>query len=221
MTGFTDRTAQGILGHLVGKTTLFALPTSYLALFTAVGSDSGGGFTEVAGGAYARVGTAGTDWNAPSGSSPSLVTNANALTFPAPTANWGNIIAFGLYDALAVGNLLAWDFLGNYPWLPATVNAASPAVLTSKTHGYGVGDNVIWTLEYGGTNPAFAQSNFTGTLLVAAPVTADAFTVTNGGTAVNTTSTGDGMLRKLVSQNIPSGAQAPSFGAGALTITSA
>lgn len=218
MTGFTDRTSQGILGHLVGKTAIYSLPTTYVALFTAVGSDAGTGFTEVTGGAYARVATAGGDWNSPSGSAPSQISNASTLTFPTATADWGSVIAFGLYDAATAGNLLAWDFFGNYAWLPATVSAASPAVLTSKAHGYSAGDNVEWTIEYGGTNPTFSASNFTGILTVTSPST-DTFSVTNAAAAVNTSATGSGMVRKLVAQSIASGASA-AFPASSLIITS-
>lgn len=218
MTGFTDRTSQGILGHLVGKTAIYTLPTTYVALFTAVGTDAGTGFTEVAVGSYARVVTAGSDWNAASGSAPSTISNASTLTFPTATADWGSVIAFGLYDAATTGNLLCWDYFGNYAWLPATVSAAAPAVITSKAHGYSAADNVAWTIEYGGTNPLFSASNFTGILTVASPST-DTFTVTNAATAVNTSATGSGMVRKLVAQSIASGASA-AFPAGSLIITS-
>jgi hypothetical protein len=136
MTGFTDRVSQGILNHIVGKSALFGLPTAYVALFTGVGSDAGSGFTEVSGGAYARVATAASDWNSAAGSAPSSINNANTITFPTATASWGNIIAFGLYDAASAGNLQAWDYFGNYLWLPATVSAASAAVITAKAHGF-------------------------------------------------------------------------------------
>lgn len=218
MTGFSDRTSQGILGHIVGKTALFSLPTVYVALFTAVGTDAGTGFTEVSGGAYARAPTAAADWASPSGSAPSLISNANTLSFPTATANWGSIIAFGLYDAATSGNLLAWDYFGNFDWLPATVSAAAPAVITAKAHAYAASDLVQWTTEYGGTNPTFSQSNFTGTLTVVSPAS-DTFTVTNGGTAVNASATGSGMVRKLIAQAIPSGTSS-AFPPGSLTIAS-
>jgi hypothetical protein len=223
VTGFTDRTSQGILGHIVGKTALYTLPTAYLALFTGVGGDAvsgdaGTGFTEVTGGAYARLATAGADWTAPSGSAPSTIRNANAFTFPTATASWGALIAFGLYDAGAGGNLLAWDFLGAYPWLPATVSAATPAVITAKAHGFAAADLLAWTNEYGGTVPGFSQSNFTGPLAVTSPAT-DTFRVTNGGTAVNTATTGSGMVRKLGSQSVAAG-NIVSFPIGSIILSS-
>jgi hypothetical protein len=219
MTGFTDRVAQGILNHVVGKTTIFTMPTAYVALFTATGTDAGSGFSEPSGGAYARVATAAADWNTATGSAPSQITNANPVNFPTATANWGNIIAFGVYDASTAGNLLLWDYFGAFTWLPASVSAASPAVLNAKAHGFTAGDLIEWSVEYGGTTPTFSQSNFTGPLTVVSPAT-DTFTVTNGGTAVNTSTTGNGMLRKMTVQGINSGVQA-SFPASSLTITAA
>lgn len=219
MTGFSDYSAQNGLNYIVGKTAVPTLPTVSVALFTAVGTDAGTGFTEVSGGSYARVTTSGATWNAASGSAPSIITNNAAITFPTATANWGTVVAFGLYDASSSGNLLAWDYLGNFSWLPTTVSSASPGILTVKAHGYSAADPIIFSTEYGGTAPTFSQSNFTGVLLVVSPAT-DSFSVTNAATAVNTSSTGSGLVRKIVQQSIPSGVQA-SYAASALTITSA
>ena len=216
MTGFSDYSAQNSLNYIVGKTAMPALPTVYVALFTAVGSDAGTGFTEVTGGSYARVATSGATWNAASGSAPSTITNASAITFTTATANWGTVIAIGLYDASSAGNLLAWDYLGNFNWLPTTVSSASPGILTVKAHGYSAADPIIFSTEYGGTAPTFSQSNFIGVLNVVSPAT-DSFSVTNAATAVNTSSTGSGMVRKIVQQQIPTGIQA-SFAASSLTV---
>jgi hypothetical protein len=218
MTGFTDRTSQGILNHITGKAAIFSLPATYIALFTAGGTDGGAGFTEVSGGAYARRSTVAADWGSASGSAPSTIQNAASLVFPTATADWGIVTAFGLYDALTSGNLLAWDYFGNYAWFPATVNAASPAVITLPLHGFAAADSIEWTIEHGGRNPTFSASNFTGVLAVVGP-TSDTFTVTNGGTAVNTTSSGSGMVRKLTPQAIINGASA-TFPPASFVITS-
>lgn len=34
--------------------------------------------------------------------------NANAVTFPQATGDWGTIVAFGIFDASSGGNLLWW-----------------------------------------------------------------------------------------------------------------
>jgi hypothetical protein len=72
-----------------------------------------------------------------------------------------------------------------------------------KAHGYSAADLVIFSTEFGGTAPSFSQSNFTGQLAVVSPAT-DTFTVTNAATAVNTSSTGSGSVRKITAQSIPS-----------------
>jgi hypothetical protein len=218
MTGFTNRVSQGILNHITGKTAIFTIPTAYIALFTAVGTDAGTGFTEVTGGSYARKVTAAADWNTATGTGPSTISNVATLNFPTATADWGIVIGFGLYDASSSGNLLCWDYFGNYLWLPATVSAASPAVITAPGHGFAAADVVEWTVEHGGTNPTFSASNFTGILTVVSP-TANTFTVTNSGTPVNTSTAGSGMVRKLIAQSIINGASA-TFPPSSFVITS-
>lgn len=153
------------------------------------------------------------------GTGPSTITNAAAITMPAATGSWGTVIAFGLYDASSSGNLENWDYLGNFNWLPATVSSASPGILTAKAHGYSAADLIIFSTEYGGTAPSFSASNFTGQLAVVSPAT-DSFSVTNAATAVNTSSTGSGMVRKISPQSVPSGVTA-SFAASALTLQAA
>lgn len=96
-------------------------PTSlYFGLFTANPTDSGGG-TEVAGGSYARVavssslanwaGTQSTGSTTASSGTGGTTSNNSAITFPAPTANWGTITGVGVFDASTGGNLLLWSAL--------------------------------------------------------------------------------------------------------------
>lgn len=134
---------------------------------------------------------------------PASVTNGAAITFAVPTSTgWGTVLGFALYSAITAGTYYGGDYLGNYPWLPTTISAASPAVVTSKAHGYSAADTVVYTTKLGGVIPTFSQSNLTGTLAVVSPTT-DTFTVTNGGTAVNTSASGDGQTRKVAAQSIP------------------
>lgn len=96
-------------------------PTSlYFALLTAAPSDTGGG-TEVTGGSYARVTVAANTTNfdntqqanttAVSSGATGTTRNSVAVTFPAPTANWGVVTHFAIYDATSAGNLLFWGAL--------------------------------------------------------------------------------------------------------------
>lgn len=199
MPGMSDYSAKKVLELLTGKTA-FATPTAYVGLYTTMPtSDAGTGSTEVSGGSYARVALSGL-LNAASGSAPSQISNASAIIFPTATANWGTVVGFGIFDAASAGNLLVFDWLGNFPWLPFSCTSASPGILTAPAHGNANGDNVIVASEFGGTLPATAGS-WAGVLTVAGATT-DTFTA-----GVNTTGTGNGMVRKTVSQSVPTGVQ--------------
>lgn len=103
---------EAMLLNLVLRTQTAWKPAGiYVGLFTAAPSDAGGG-TEVTGGSYARVAVTQADasWDAPAGT-PRATQNAAAITFPAPTANWGTVTHFGIFDASTAGNLLYWAAL--------------------------------------------------------------------------------------------------------------
>jgi hypothetical protein len=229
MPGMTDYSATNWLAYIVGKTAMPTLPVTSVGLFTtAPTSDSGvTGMVEVLGSfGYARQPTTGATWNAASNSSgsepavtPANITNAASISWSSATGTWGTVLGYFLIDAsvTGTGNNLHWDYLGNFAWLPASVSSASPGVITSPAHGYSNGDNVIITAKFGGALPSFSQSNFTGVLVVANAAT-DTFTVTNSGTAINTSSTGDCQVRKISSKTVNSGDQL-SFAIGALKIT--
>lgn len=151
------------------------------------------------------------------GSAPSTIANTAVVTFAAATANWGTVVGWGLFDALTSGNYLFGDFIGNYPWQPGFITSASPGVFDVHAHGFNVADSLMFSTEYGGTAPTFSQSNFTGILVVAHAAT-DTFDVTNGGTAVNTSSTGDGLVRKVAVQPINTGTT-PSFPAASFNMS--
>lgn len=110
---FSNYAAQALLNYMFGKTSNFdTQPTIYVALFTTTPGEDGTGGVEVSGGAYARVATAAGDWNAATSADPSVVSNANAVTFPTATGAWGDVISFGLYDASSGGNYLGGGALG-------------------------------------------------------------------------------------------------------------
>lgn len=203
MSGFTDYWSKKLLDHSTGKTSV-TMPTVYMALFTSAPTDAGGG-TEVSGNGYARVTTTSANWNSAGGSDPSSTSNAQPLTWPQNiTANWGTIVAVGAFDALTGGNFLWWDYLGNFNWLPATASLASPAVFTVPAHGYSNGDTVFWTNEYGGSAPTLSAGSFTGALTVQ-NVTTDTFTLLNGATALNSSTSGSGSVKKSASISITVG----------------
>lgn len=127
----SDFLENALIDHLF-RTRTFAKPAAlWMALFTAAPSDAGGG-TEVSGGAYARVNLPPLDanWTATQGGTSGNSSgtngqtgNAAIITFATPTATWGSVVAFGIFDAATGGNLLIWDALVT----PRTVNLGDPA----------------------------------------------------------------------------------------------
>ncbi len=94
----------------------FTFPgTLYFALMTVAATEAGGG-TEVSGGGYARVamvcslanfsGTQGAGTTAASSGTGGQISNNVPITFPAPTANWGTVVAMAVFDAASGGNML-------------------------------------------------------------------------------------------------------------------
>ena len=106
--------------------------TTYVALETAAGSDTGCG-TEVSGGSYARVavtsslanwaGTQSAGSTVASSGTGGTTSNNAAITFPAPTANWGTVTGFCVMSASSGGTLI---FRANLT-ASKSVNSGDPA----------------------------------------------------------------------------------------------
>lgn len=123
MSGMSDYLEAALIGHIF-RGSAFSMPTTLaIGLLTATASDTGGG-TEVTGGDYARVtlNPSAANWSAPTGND-GTTKNNSLLTFPTPTADWGRITHWGLYDAASSGNLLFWGALTT----PKNVNNGDPA----------------------------------------------------------------------------------------------
>lgn len=110
--------------HLLRTGTWTKPAELWVALFTTMPAEDGTGGVEVSGTGYARIqrGPADEAWEAPAAGN-GLYKNAEAIQFGAPTASWGQIVGFGLYDAGTSGNYL----LGNTFVAPVTVNNGDPA----------------------------------------------------------------------------------------------
>ena len=106
MSGFSDYLEDKVLEHVFGGNAFTAPSTLYVALYTVAPSDTGGG-TEVSGGAYARQ----TATFTVSGTNPTTASNTAAIEYPTATANYGTVVAVGVFDALTSGNLLAYSTL--------------------------------------------------------------------------------------------------------------
>lgn len=120
MAALSDYLENKLIDYLLRGQAFTAPATVYVGLLTSAPTDAGGG-VEVTGGAYARVAVSSSlaNWAgtqaaastvASSGTSGTTSNNA-AITFPAPTANWGSVTHIGIYDAASAGNLLIWSAL--------------------------------------------------------------------------------------------------------------
>ena len=103
MAGFSNYLETKVLEDVFGGSAYTAPGTLYVALFTAAPSDTGGG-TEVSGGAYARQ-TAAFTVSGDTGS------NTSAIEYATATADYGTVVAMGVFDASTSGNLLAYGTL--------------------------------------------------------------------------------------------------------------
>lgn len=98
----SDYGEGAILDHLFSIAT-FTQPTLYLAVSTTAPAEDGTNVTEPVGNGYARITTAGTDWQRTA----NVVDNVNELSFPEATGAWGTVTHFAIYDALSGGNMIA------------------------------------------------------------------------------------------------------------------
>ena len=227
MTGMSNYTANNFLDTIVGRSSYTSPTGVYLALFNAVGTDVGTGFTEVSGTGYARANASGsTYWGAATGTAPATITNsASGIAFPQATASWGTVVAWGLYDysGVSAGNLLFWDFLGNDPWFPFTsISGAASGVFTAigitagSSPNLANGSSIVFTNEYGGTLPTSITEY---TVYTVSGLTNDVFYAANP-TAVSASTTAAGMVRQITQQSIPANVTA-SFNTSNLTLTAA
>jgi hypothetical protein len=115
----TDYLENKLVDDIFRGTSYTKPTTIYVGLMTSACSDSAAG-TEVSGGSYARVSVTKGDaaWKGTHGSATGVssgtngtISNAAAVTFPAPTASWGTVTHWGVWDASTSGNLLVCDDL--------------------------------------------------------------------------------------------------------------
>lgn len=124
MPGFKSTFLANQINDAVHGAVAYTPPaTLYFALFTVVPTASGGG-TEVTGGSYARVAATNNLTNFPSASG-GAKKNGAAVTFAAPTADWGVIVALVEFDAISGGNMITVEAFAT----PVTVLNGSPALV--------------------------------------------------------------------------------------------
>lgn len=122
-TAFTHFSAAAVLNCYLNATNITAPANIYMALFTVMPGEDGTGGTEVSGGGYARQAMS---FGAPSGSPRQCATDA-LIDFGTPSANYGTLVGWGIYDASTAGNLIFKDaFTPNI-----TVNSGQPFSIAS------------------------------------------------------------------------------------------
>lgn len=132
MAAFSDYLENKLLDQIFRGQPFTFPSTLYFALYTVNPTDAGGG-TEVSGGSYARVavscslsnwaGSQGAGTTVASSGTSGTTSNNNAITFPAPTANWGVITGVGIMDSSNGGNMLMYFSLATNK----TVNSGDAA----------------------------------------------------------------------------------------------
>lgn len=116
MANLTTFSKGELIKHLFRTGSMTKPAALHVALFV--------GATEVTGGAYARVqhGPSDAAWTDQVGGDGRTV-NIGVITFAAPSANWGIVTAFKVFDAATAGNELV---SGNLT-APKTINTGDPA----------------------------------------------------------------------------------------------
>lgn len=137
----TDYTAQRFLNALfqIGSNNFGGLgtpPDLHLAASTTTPDDDGTGFTEPAGGSYARVDLQLDVAGELFGTGAALVGDVNVMEndeviqFPTATASWGTITHIGLFDQSSGGNLIYF----------AQISGSSVAIDTNDTLFFQTGE---------------------------------------------------------------------------------
>jgi hypothetical protein len=201
-----------LLDHVLGNAAYTAPATTHIALFTVAPTDTGGG-TEVTGGSYARVAFTNNATNWPAASS-GLKQNGVAINFAQASADWGTVVAFGIFDASTSGNLLYWGWLGTDDGHVFTATTAD--VFTSPSHGFINTDQVRVYAVPGSTLPTGISA---GTTYFVITVSGDTFSLslTSGGAAIDITVAGAGLIAKITAKPILNGDTA-SFAINALQV---
>lgn len=204
----SDYLENKLLDHTLKNTAYTSPAAVYAALFTTIPTDAAPG-TEVSGGSYARQAI--TFGAAAAGAS----ANSVAVTFPAASAPWGACVAFAIFDALTVGNMLYWsELLG-----PRKVFTVDPTTDTFTSTAHGLANGTVVEVESeNGTLPAPLVDN-TQYFIVATAANTFQLSLTSGGAAINITTAGDGTLGVFVTYKKTVGTgDTAKFSIGQLTV---
>ena len=132
MSAMSNYLENQLVDHILrGQTFSPTSPANvFVGLFTAAPNDAGGG-TEVSGGSYARAsvarslaawaGTQSAGSTTASSGTGGVTSNNTTIAFATPTASWGTVTRFAIFDAVTGGNML---FHGSLT-IPQTINTGN------------------------------------------------------------------------------------------------
>jgi len=180
--------ANKILDHMLRNQAYTPPSTIYFSIHN--GDPSDGSTNEMA---VTRV--AGT-YAAASGKSAAL-----SATVPITNCPTGTVKAFSIWDSLSGGNCLWTGWLTGAP--KAFTGEESAELITCPSHGLSADDQVVFYDDVVGTLPT-GISEATPYYVISSGLTTDAFKVsaTQGGSAVNITAKGQGLVAKLSPKTI-------------------
>lgn len=216
MAGFSDYLEKKLLDNTFGSTAYSVPATLYVGLYTVLPIEDGTGGTEVTGGSYARVAVTNNTTNFPNatGGNPSTKSNGVAITFTTATANWGDVIGLGIFDASSSGNLLAFQPLTGTSY--AYTALASNDIFTAPGSSFSNTNTVQLLYDLGGTTPTGVVIGTTY-YIVSASGNTFKLAATSGGSAIDITVDGSGRIALQSTKTVASGDTA-SFAISALTI---
>lgn len=216
MAAFTDYLEKKLLDFVFGNTAYSVPATLYVGLFTVLPAEDGTGGTEVSGGSYARVAVTNNTTNFPNatGGNPSTKASGAIFTFPTATANWGDVIGMGIWDASTSGNLLAFNPLTGTSY--AYTALASTDVFTAPGSSFSDTNTVQLLYDLGGTTPTGVSIGTTYYVRDSSGTTFK-LAATSGGSAINISADGSGRIALQSTKTVYSG-DTPSFASGALII---
>ena len=103
-----------VLSQIFGAASYTPPATLQIALFVVAPTDynTGLGGTEATGGSYARASVANNATNFPP-TATRTTSNGTQISYPTPTASWGTVVAFGVYNATGGAWLTGGDLTTN------------------------------------------------------------------------------------------------------------
>jgi hypothetical protein len=97
MSAASNEFEKKILNCALRQVNITAPTTPFLALFTVAPNNDGTGGTEVAGGSYAAIDLLGK-FGAAAAGDPASIASTVLIQSPVATANWGTVVAYGVYN---------------------------------------------------------------------------------------------------------------------------